>query len=177
MTSQQDREITPHNACIIKLCLMFNINPNCKIRLKQTKILKKGKPKRKQKPENFWDKFPSYRKSVLSRMSKAREELLYALLHSAVPSCPASSVSLSAHMCHPPKETNRNDWSQSGTSVLQVDSGQEDFLCIIMVYSYPKPVLLSEWGHMLTCWHRSPVIHGAPFSQKLSTFHLGKKDP
>lgn len=35
VTSQQDTEITPHYACRIKLCLMFNINPNCKIRLKQ----------------------------------------------------------------------------------------------------------------------------------------------
>lgn len=123
MTSQQDTEITPHNACRSKLCLMFNITQNCKIRLKQ-KSSKKGKLPLKKTPENFWDRFSSYRKSMLSRASKAREELLFALLHSAVPSCPASSVSLSAHMHHPPKETNRNDWSQCGTSVLRVDSGQ-----------------------------------------------------
>lgn len=160
MTSQQDTEITPHKACRIKLCLMFDINPNCKIRLKQTRILKKGKPKRKQKPENFWDKFSSYRKSMESRVSKAGEELLFVLLHSAVPSCPASSVSLSAHMCHPPKETNRNNWFQCGTSIFPVDSGQEDFLCIIIVYSHSQSLCFSHCGeHMLTCLHRSPVIH------------------
>lgn len=81
---------------------------------------------------------------MLSRASKAREELLFALLHSAVPSCPASSASLSAHMCHPPKETNRNGWSQCGTSVLQVDFGQEDFLYIIIVYSHPQNLCVSQ---------------------------------
>lgn len=74
---------------------------------------------------------------MLSRASKAREELLSALSHSAVPAV-LLPLSVSAHMCHPPKETNRNGWSQCGTSVLQVDSDLEDFFCIIMGYTHTQ---------------------------------------
>lgn len=97
---------------------------------------------------------------MLSRASKAREELLSALSRSAVPGSPASSLCLSAHMCHPPKETNRNDWSQCGPAILQVDSDQEDFLCIIIGYTRSRLGLLSVWrahAHSLAQKHYHPL--------------------
>lgn len=109
---------------------------------------------------------------MLSRVPKAREELISALSHRAVPGCPASSACLSAHMCHPPKETNRNDWSQRGTSILQADSDHEDFLCIRTGHIHTQDLRFSQRArdHLLA----QKRYH--PQSQVPSTFHPGRKD-